>query len=59
MENFAKKISSHLTSADYRLMCTKEGVENILKGYGYPLKVGELNDSNWEEISNILIDGCL
>ena len=54
MKEFAKKISTHLTSSDYKGLNSKEGVISLLKGYGYPLKDNEITDDNWEEIYNIL-----
>lgn len=54
MKEFAKKISGKLQASDYRGLNSKQGVADLLKGYGYPLKDGELTDENWEEVYNIL-----
>jgi len=54
VKDFAKKISLKLQSSDYKGLYSKQGVTDLLKGYGYPLKDGEVNDENWEEIYNIL-----
>lgn len=51
---FAKKISSCLTSSDYKGLYSKEGVFNLLKGYGYPIKNDDLSNDNWKEIYDIL-----
>jgi hypothetical protein len=54
MLEFAKKISTKLTASDYKGLNSKQGVIDLLKGYGYPLKDGEITDSNWEKVYNIL-----
>ncbi len=54
MLEFAKKISKKLTASDYKGLCSKEGVINLMKGYGYPLKEGDITDDNWEKIYEIL-----
>jgi hypothetical protein len=54
MLEFAKKISSKLQASDYKGLYSKEGVIALMKGYGYPLKDGEINDQNWEEVYNVL-----
>lgn len=56
MKEFIKKIRKVLTSSDYKGLYSKEGVINLLKGYGYPLKDGEVSDDNWEELYNLLTD---
>ena len=54
MKEFAQKISSKLQSSDYKDLNSKHGVAALLKGYGYPLKDGQLTDDNWEKIYDIL-----
>jgi hypothetical protein len=53
---FAKKISSRLTSSDYRGLYSKDCVINLLKGYGYSINKDDVNDNNWEELYDILTD---
>ena len=56
MKEFIKKISKVLTASDYKGLYSKEGVITLLKGYGYPVKDGEITDANWEELYNLLTD---
>lgn len=53
---FAKKISSRLTSSDYKGLYSKKGVIDLLKGYGYPNSENDVNDNNWEIIYDILTE---
>jgi len=53
---FAKKISGVLTSSDYKELYSLEGVVGLLKGYGYPVTTADIDDSNWEEIYDILTE---
>lgn len=52
---FLNKISNKLLSSDYKNLYSKEGIINLLKGYGYPLKDNDVNDNNWEKFYNILV----
>lgn len=56
IKQFAKKISSSLTSSDYKGLYSKEGVIDLLKGYGYPNSENDVNDNNWEIIYDILTE---
>lgn len=56
INQFAKKISSKLNSSDYKDLYSKEGVVNLLKGYGYPIGEQDVNDNNWKEIYEMLTE---
>jgi hypothetical protein len=56
IKEFAKKISSRLTASDYNGLHSKQGVIDLLKGYGYPLKEDDVTDDNWEEIYDLLTE---
>lgn len=57
IKQFVKKIT--LTSSDYKGLYSKKGVIDLLKGYGYPVVENEINDENWEELYNLLIEKSL
>jgi hypothetical protein len=57
IKQFVKKIT--LTSSDYKGLYSKKGVTDLLKGYGYPVFENEINDENWEEVYDLLIEKSL
>ena len=55
IKEFCKKIASKLQVEDYKGLYSKEGVVNLLYGYGYPKSaLTEITESNWEELYILL-----
>lgn len=58
---FAKKISPKLSVTDFGKLDSKEGIKEVINGFGYMPKndIESIDDENWLEVQNILISNSI